>query len=173
MLGEPVREGSVRFDEDERRILGHGLGVVLDAALVLVLAGPLGGAEAELERELELAVRPLAAREGTLLRVPVLVVPVLAVESEAVVSEEPLAVEVEDVPPLDSSEPEERAESRTAFMSAVKESSDEEDFVRGRSSTGTVIVCESVCVSAICQTYVSGMGLGLMEQSARQPVGAV
>ena len=151
MLGEPVREGRVRFDEDERRILGHGLGVVLDAALVLVLGVPLAGAEAELERELELAVRPLAAREGTLLRVPVLVV--LVLESKAVVSGVLLAVEAEEVPPLDSSEPEERAESRTAFMSAANESSEEEDFVRGRSSTGTtVIVCETVCVSDICQT---------------------
>lgn len=49
MLGEFVRDGRVRF-EDERRILGHGLGVVLDATLSLALASVV------LERELELAV---------------------------------------------------------------------------------------------------------------------
>ncbi|OJT10918.1 hypothetical protein TRAPUB_12539 [Trametes pubescens] len=131
MLGELVREGRVRF-EDERRILGHGLGVVLDATLSLALASVV------LERELELAVRPLVFKDGTL-------VVVLSLASEGMV---PSVLWL----PLDSSEPEERAESSTAFMSAVNESSDEEVTTCGRGRASRVEVsdiCQFMCRWAV------------------------
>lgn len=104
MLGEPVRDGRVRFEADERRMLGHGLGVVLDAALEAVLS--------------------LGASSGTLA-----VVPVLSLAEVLRLA-------------LLSSEPEVRAESRTACMSAVKESSDEGPEAGGRGSASIVAVSD-------------------------------
>lgn len=54
--------------------------------------------------------------------------------------------------PVDSSEPEERAESSTAFMSAVNESSDEEATTCGRGSASRVEVsdiCQVICRRAV------------------------